>query len=223
MCDDRERLIAYVYGECDAGERGAMERHLAECFACRGEINALRRVRQDLLAWDVPEPQPIWRPVLRAQPAHWATRASGWMLAAAASLVLMAGAAGGAVTSAYLTRGTPAAVAAATSGPNRVMRGQAARTVVSQADLDALEHRIVTQVRAELDDRVKLVAAHATSAPAATPADLEARRQIRDLRQALSDFSTLAAQDISTLYRYRQQNTRASDYVQVSFPGPAGR
>ena len=54
MCDERERLIGYVYDECEAAERRAVESHLEECVDCRQEIAALRSVRQDLLAWAVP-------------------------------------------------------------------------------------------------------------------------------------------------------------------------
>ena len=49
MCDDRERLIGYVYDECDAGERRTIEAHLESCEACREEIAGLRGVRTDLL------------------------------------------------------------------------------------------------------------------------------------------------------------------------------
>ena len=63
MCDDRERLIGYVYDECEADERQRNEQHLAGCLSCRQEIAGLRAVREDLLAWDVPSHASIWRPV----------------------------------------------------------------------------------------------------------------------------------------------------------------
>ena len=62
MCEDRERLIGYVFDECDPVERRTIDAHLAECLGCRDEVRALRGTRQDLLAWDVPEPGPLWRP-----------------------------------------------------------------------------------------------------------------------------------------------------------------
>ena len=51
MCNERERLIGYVYDECADDERRAIEAHLEECGACRTEIGGFRRVRQDLLAY----------------------------------------------------------------------------------------------------------------------------------------------------------------------------
>ena len=62
MCDDRERLIGYVYDECDGRERREIEAHLETCHTCRREITGLREVRQDLLAWDVPDTPSVWRP-----------------------------------------------------------------------------------------------------------------------------------------------------------------
>src|SRR5207244_3539312 len=62
MCDERERLIGYVYDECDAGEKRLVEAHLQTCETCREEIGGLRRVRTDLLAWDVPDHGSAWTP-----------------------------------------------------------------------------------------------------------------------------------------------------------------
>ena len=70
MCDERERLIGYLYDEADAAERRQVDAHLLECHVCRAEIAALRRVREDLLAWDVPDHEPIWRPVAPPAPAR---------------------------------------------------------------------------------------------------------------------------------------------------------
>ena len=64
MCEERERLIGFVYDECDAAERRTIEEHLETCPTCRREIAGLRGVRQDLLAWSVPEHESVWRPVV---------------------------------------------------------------------------------------------------------------------------------------------------------------
>ena len=58
MCENRERLIGYVYDECDPAERAEIEAHLESCHTCRREIRGLKGVRQDLLAWDVPANEP---------------------------------------------------------------------------------------------------------------------------------------------------------------------
>ncbi|HEX5214771.1 MAG TPA: zf-HC2 domain-containing protein [Vicinamibacterales bacterium] len=125
MCDDRERLIGYVYDECEGRERQEIEAHLETCHTCRREITGLREVRQDLLAWDVPDSPSVWRPFApQRAPITWRD-VPGWMLAAAASLVFFAGAAGGAATQVLLPRAAaivvpaPPALVAATAAPPR--------------------------------------------------------------------------------------------------------
>src|SRR5262245_17460959 len=98
MCDDRERLIGYVYEESDPAERRAIEDHLASCETCRTEIDGLRAVRSDLLAWDVPEYESVWRPFVQPRVAPSWRDIPAWAMAAAASLMLVSGLAGGAVT-----------------------------------------------------------------------------------------------------------------------------
>jgi len=163
MCDDRERLIGYVYDECEAGERRTIEAHLESCGACREEIAALRGVRTDLLAWDVPDHGSVWTPFVKTRPVVWWRQMPAWGLAAAASLMLLAGAAGGAVTRLAMAP----VVAPAPAAP----------------DLTAIERRISDDMRSQiaaLDARVRLVAAHQTPAP---PAIDEARlmRRVTDL------------------------------------------
>ena len=51
MCDERERLIDYLYEEGDLRDRAEVQAHLADCATCREEIAELRAVRQDLMAW----------------------------------------------------------------------------------------------------------------------------------------------------------------------------
>ncbi|MCC7010414.1 MAG: zf-HC2 domain-containing protein [Acidobacteria bacterium] len=109
MCEDRERLIGYVYDECEPAERRTIDAHLGDCVDCRQEVRALRATRQDLLAWEVPEPGPLWRPFAAQRPA-WSS-IPAWAMAAAAGLVLAVGAAGGAMTHALRTAAAPAAVA----------------------------------------------------------------------------------------------------------------
>jgi Putative zinc-finger len=54
-CDDKERLVAYLYGETSDRERALLDAHLAECGRCADEIEGLRAVRVDLAAWQPPE------------------------------------------------------------------------------------------------------------------------------------------------------------------------
>jgi anti-sigma factor RsiW len=94
MCD-KERLVSYLYDDLGDGERAAFERHLRDCGDCRGELNALRGVRADLVSWSPPQPDFGFRVVrepkvlpMRASWRAWWTPAAG--LAAAAVLVLAA-------------------------------------------------------------------------------------------------------------------------------------
>ncbi|MFN2446367.1 MAG: anti-sigma factor [Vicinamibacterales bacterium] len=97
-CDDKEGLVAYLYDELGAEQHRAVEAHLAVCSLCTGEVQALAGVRQELGAWLAPEshlgvaitqpPAPVLRPV------RWRAAAiPGWAQAAAAVLVVAAGAA----------------------------------------------------------------------------------------------------------------------------------
>ena len=151
MCDERERLIGYLYEECDAEERRQVETHLESCPTCRAEIGGLQSVRTDLLAWNVPEHAPVWRPMPAAvaPPVVWWRQTPGWALAAAAAVVLAAGLAGGAAT--RLITPTPA---------------QAQVTGVTADELTAVQQQIVSMLRAELD-RVRTEAAATSGAPSA--------------------------------------------------------
>jgi hypothetical protein len=134
MCNERERLIGYVYDECDDGERRAIEGHLETCGTCRIEIAGFRRLRQDLLAWDVPDHDSVWRPFAPARIAPWWREVPGWALAAAAVAMFAVGAGGGVVTHALVPHESPAVVTAeAASTP----------TEVTAADLAAFESRML--------------------------------------------------------------------------------
>lgn len=84
-CDrlNDERLQAdkmdALYGEADAEAQGRLDEHLAACEACRQELQALTRLRQDLKAWRRPETRPLFVPRGVVVP-RW--------LAAAAALLL---------------------------------------------------------------------------------------------------------------------------------------
>ena len=136
MCDERERLIGYIYDECDADERRQIETHLKSCSTCQAEIGGLQSVRTDLLAWDVPEHAPIWRPMpaVVAPPVVWWRQSPGWALAAAATVVLAAGIAGGAATRLMMPGPTPVQQTAG----------------VSHTELTAMQQQIVSMLRSEL-------------------------------------------------------------------------
>ena len=150
MCENRERLIGYVYDECDPAERAEIEAHLESCHTCRREIRGLKSVRQDLLAWDVPESDPIWRPMAPARQERSWRSVPAWALAAAACATFMVGAAGGAATYALMPRTAPAVARTEAATPTPA-------STVTATELAALENKVLTQMRAELDTRARLV------------------------------------------------------------------
>jgi len=94
MCN-KEQLVAYLYDDLPAGERATVESHAARCAACRDEIAALRGTRQHLAAWAPPDPGFDLRGVRRGEAAEprRVRFVPAWALAAAASLLVVAGAA----------------------------------------------------------------------------------------------------------------------------------
>ena len=94
-CDDKDRLVAYLYGEDMPADRAAVEAHLARCAGCAAELAALRDVRTRLAEWQAPDVDLGFR-VVRDDPARPGRRwwpLPAWAQAAAAVLVLAAGAA----------------------------------------------------------------------------------------------------------------------------------
>jgi len=144
MCEDRQRLIGYVYEECDASERRLIDAHLAECATCRQEISGLRAVREDLLAWEVPEHESVWRPFAAPQPAVWWRQVPVWAMVAAASVMFAIGAAGGIVTNAILSHRAAQVAMATPSQPPAV------QAVAPAPDLNAQQQELVASLREDL-------------------------------------------------------------------------
>ena len=98
-CDDKDTLIEYLYGELDTPARRAVEAHLAVCAACAAEVSALGDVRAELGAWAEPDAELGFTIVKKGEsptnvirPARWWSTVPAWAQAAAAVLVLAAGA-----------------------------------------------------------------------------------------------------------------------------------
>jgi hypothetical protein len=155
MCDERERLLDYVYDACAADERRAVERHLQSCENCREEISELRGVRLDLLAWDVPEHGSVWKPFAPARFKPWYQEVPAWALAAAASVMFLLGMAGGVVSRSLAP--SQQVSAAATAAPMLTPQVVVSPT---NADLAAMEGRILRIVQADMEQRIKPIAAH---------------------------------------------------------------
>ena len=169
MCDERNRLIEYLYNETDPAERRVFEAHVETCATCRDEVEAFGRVRTDLLAWDVPAHESVWKPFAPARLRPWWRDVPAWAMAAAAAVIFAVGAAGGLTTRALFARqpAAQAVVAAPTAG----------LPVVSRADLETMRQQIVDTMRNELDSRVRLVAAH-TPNPAVTEREIDQLRTL---------------------------------------------
>lgn len=95
MCDQRERLLDFLYDEVTPEGRRAMERHLEACGECCDEVRAFRKVREDLLAWGVPNPPSVWTAFAPVAAVPWHRQIPAWALAAAATLIIAVGGAGG--------------------------------------------------------------------------------------------------------------------------------
>ena len=99
MCDRKDHLIGFLYGELDRSEAQVFRQHLLACSDCRDELADLRSTRGRIAVWTPPEPQLDFQIVRGgAAPAHQrqirAFRVSpAWGLAAAAVLVMAIGAA----------------------------------------------------------------------------------------------------------------------------------
>jgi hypothetical protein len=100
-CDDKQTLVGYLYGEIEPAERKAVDDHLATCAACSAEVMALGDVRSELGLWVPPDVELDFAIVKKSalppsnvlRPVRWWNTVPVWAQAAAAILVVAAGAA----------------------------------------------------------------------------------------------------------------------------------
>ena len=91
MCESKDLLVAFLYGEVDAADRRTFQTHLNSCAECREELAGLRATRGQIASWTPPEPDFGFRIVRGAAgppPAPRFRIAPAWGLAAAAVLVM---------------------------------------------------------------------------------------------------------------------------------------
>jgi hypothetical protein len=91
MCESKDLLVAFLYGELDAADRRTFQTHLNACAECREELPGLRTTRGQIASWTPPEPDFGFRIVRGAAAPPPAPRfriAPAWGLAAAAVLVM---------------------------------------------------------------------------------------------------------------------------------------
>jgi hypothetical protein len=185
-CDEKERLVGYLYDECSAAERAAVEAHLSRCARCAAEVADLRAVRVHLSGWKAPETdlgfrvtrEPVVVPPARAR---WVLPV--WAQAAAAVLVLAAGAG---LANLEIQYGTGGVTVRTGWGKDSKTTPAVVRTphdtAATGADLSALEQRL----RAEF-----AASAHAQTArsavPSAAPTPAGSRDVVQQVRALLAD------------------------------------
>jgi len=194
-CDDKTTLVSYLYGEVDAATRQAVDAHLAQCEACADEVTALGFVRSELGLWAAPDADLDFTIVKKSdlassnvlRPARWWQTVPAWAQAAAAILVLAAGAS---IANLQITSGPdgvsistgwrqPSAVAASPSTAN-------ANDDV-KAQLASLESKLRDEIRAARDQNTTHVAA-TSSADDVT---------IRQVRQMIADAEKRHSQELA--------------------------
>jgi putative zinc finger protein len=185
-CDDRERLVTYLYDDGSDAERAAVEAHLARCAACAAELAELRAVRASLADWQPPEAALGFRITRdgREAPARSWFPLPAWAQAAAAVLVLGAGAGLANLEIRYdnqgLTMRTGWARLADTSKPSGPVTAPVTtlRTVaVTARDLAVLEDRL----RAEIAHSARI------SAPLPGGAAASSRELLQQVRALVAE------------------------------------
>ena len=172
-CGRQASLVAYLYDECEPGERESIAAHLAGCAACTEELQGLEETRRMLPAWSPPDAALGFRiagaetsRVLR--PARWWQRPlPAWGQAAAAVLIFAAGVSAGRARDTLVPPGTDAreAVAIETGAP--AVAGEPAG--VSREDLARLELELRAEVT-RIAQAQRAAAADLRAASAVRPA-----------------------------------------------------
>jgi anti-sigma factor RsiW len=120
----RDLLSAHLERDLGDAERAAVETHLAECSACREELDELRSTVDLLHRMAVPPPPPYLATRVMARIAEGEARAAGWRgwLARLASPAVAASFAAAAAALAVLTLAEPARKDEPTIAQNRIER-----------------------------------------------------------------------------------------------------
>jgi len=221
MCS-KEHLIGYLYGEQAADERAAFEAHISECADCREEVDQLRLARQHLASWSPPEPEINFSIVqtrtAAAPPRRRLAFVPQWGLAAAAALLVIAGAA--AIANVEMRYGPEGFVVrtgwAAPPADTATGRSAAAATATPAATTPASEQmaRQLTALAERLRDlevaqQQQITKASASGSPVITASELrkiltesEARQRTElavSIAQVWNDFNAARATDFERL------------------------
>lgn len=216
-CQDKDRLIAYLYGEDGPGERAGVEVHLAQCAGCASEIDGLRATRGRLSEWRAPEVDLGFRIVREPAPS---ARGAGWRvpawaaLPAAAALLLAAGAAIVNLEVRYDADGVTVRSGWGPAPPAAIPSPDAGAAAAQDAAWREALAETEQRLRAEF-----AAASPAAGAPGATPAAAPAPRVDRSQIQALIEASErrqqreLALRIADVVREFEAQ--RRADLVQI--------
>lgn len=203
-CDDKDTLVAYLYGEVDSDMRREVERHLRTCEVCTREIEGLQEARQDLQLWMPPGPDlgfiiaqksaPAAAPVLTSP--RWASLHGlpAWAQIAAAALFVAAAAAianvqvrstsdGVVVSTGWMQVAEPVAAPAATQASNEEWR----------RELVALEENL----RSEIAAQQQAIRTAMTAAPAGPGGDIDSAAVFRRVQSMIAASEELQQQDMA--------------------------
>jgi hypothetical protein len=228
-CDDKDTLVAYLYGEVEPDVRREVERHLRTCAACSRESEGLQSVRQHLQSWRAPEPDLDFEVVRRSsaaiqsatvlRPSRWAVlrEVPAWAQVAAAALFVGVGLGvanvqvrstsdGVIVTTGWTQPASPAASPIAA-------RDQAADTAEWRRELVSLEQTLRSEMAAQRErEPVRIAATESrTDARAETAALM---RRVEDMMEASENRlrQELATKLVQANHSWTMQ--RATDLAQ---------
>jgi len=206
-CEDKELLVAYLYGEAEPADCQRVEAHLAACASCREEVEGLRSVRTTLAEW-APATRALGFRLVQTDPSQEAPRRWWWPLPAwaqAAAAVLVIGVAAGlanldvTIGSGGVTVRTGWSPRPAAAEPARGMAAAVTPAQPWRTDLAALEQRLRTEFTVQ-----------AAPARAAGPAELASAPVALDQNQLLGRVRVLLAES-----EQRQQRELALRVAQL--------
>jgi hypothetical protein len=179
FCDDKSRLVEYLYDEVSDRQRDEIAAHVRTCAACAADLDGLRAVRDDLLAWQPPEADLGFRIVREPMtaPRRWWQVPAWAPTALAAGLHLADGAAvanvqveyghGTVVVRTGWSQALPTQAAVQPSAPAPAVRTAAHATAVRSGMSEA-------EVRAALGDLERRLRSEIGMRPATTAASVAA-------------------------------------------------
>lgn len=202
-CDDKETLVAYLYGEIDADGRREVERHLRTCAACTQETEGLQAVRRDLESWMPPDVDLdftiVQKPAPVLRPSRWASARTlpAWAQVAAAALVIGVGAAIANVQVRYGNDGMVVTTGWMTPAPSAVVPAQAPVATRPSEDWKPALVALEQQLRSELSE-MKRTGAPESTLPVATPVSADSSAVLRRVQTMLEESEERQRQEVAS-------------------------